>query len=191
MPAESDGQSLVATRAAEAAGEAEAALALHVPPPPASAPAAAASAPPAPSPAPIARQDSSAAAAAATAQRASQLLGLGLMLLSCLLFSAMALFQSLVGDAVPSLVSTCVRFGLQGLLTLLAIAAVRRDRPFDAVTWLGRPEKRFMLARRGLWGVGGMSAYFYSLSRIPLSEASTLAFLNGRIDTLKRALKGE
>ena len=193
---ESDGSSLVATRAIEAADEADAALSFHAPPPlapPASAASSASSSssssssssatsssspPPSPSLAPIARQDSAAAAAAATAQRASQVLGLGLMLLSCLCFSAMALFQSLVGDAVPSLVSTCVRFGLQCTLTLLAIAALRRDRPFDAVTWLGRPEKRFMLARRGLWGVGGMSAYFYSLSQIPLSEASTLAFLN-------------
>ena len=182
---ESDGSSLVAVRAAEAAEEAAASLPLPLsstslspPPPPPPPP------PPLPAPAtlpsspPIARQDSAAAAAAAAALRASHVLGMGLVLLSTVCFSLMALAQSMVGAAVPSLVSTCVRFVLQGALTAASIAVLRRARARELVTWLGRPEKRAMLCRRGLWGVGGMSAYFYSLSQIPLSEATSLAFLN-------------
>jgi len=171
---EKQGLGLVSARAAEAAAEAlDASAPLPAPaapPPPAAASGSAASS--------IARQDSTAAAAAATAVRASHVLGMGLVLLSTVTFSAMALFQSMVGDAVPSLVSTCVRFLLQGALTALSIAVLRRGRAGELATWLGRPERRWMMARRGLWGVGGMSAYFYSLSKIPLAEATSLAFIN-------------
>jgi drug/metabolite transporter (DMT)-like permease len=173
---DADHLGLVATRAAEAADEAATPLSLPLPP---AADVAGTAAPPTAAAAKaIARQDSTAAATAETALRASHVLGMGLVLLSTVCFSAMALFQSMVGDAVPSLVSTCVRFGLQGALTAVSIAALRHSRAGELVTWLGRPEKRWMLCRRGLWGVGGMSAYFYSLSQIPLSEATSLAFLN-------------
>jgi drug/metabolite transporter (DMT)-like permease len=191
----SDSKGLVAARAAEAAEEITATIATlppPTPPPPTPPPLPPPPPPlspllPPPPPAPtlppplpdaIARQDSAAAAAAASALRASSVLGMGLVLLSTVTFSAMALFQSMVGDAVPSLVSTCVRFVLQGALTALSIAVLRRERAGEVATWLGRPERRWMLACRGLWGVGGMSAYFFSLSKIPLSEATSLAFLN-------------
>jgi len=105
-------------------------------------------------------------------------LGMAMVLISTFCFSSAALCVSLVGSAVPSLVSALVRFSAQVLLTILTIAVTRRGKLLQASTWLGTPSKRFMLLRRGLWGVGGLSSYFLAISMISLSDATSLTFAN-------------
>ena len=105
-------------------------------------------------------------------------LGMAMVLISTFCFSSAALCVSLVGNAVPSLVSALVRFSAQVLLTVLTIAVTRRGKLLQSSTWLGTPSKRFMLLRRGLWGVGGLSSYFLAISMISLSDATSLTFAN-------------
>ena len=105
-------------------------------------------------------------------------LGMAMVLISTFCFSSAALCVSLVGSAVPSLVSALVRFSAQVLLTILTIAVTRRGKLLQASTWFGTPSKRFMLLRRGLWGVGGLSSYFLAISMISLSDATSLTFAN-------------
>jgi drug/metabolite transporter (DMT)-like permease len=105
-------------------------------------------------------------------------LGMAMVLVSTFCFSSAALCVSLVGDSVPSLVSALVRFSAQVILTIITIAVTRRGKLGDSATWLGTPSKRFMLLRRGLWGVGGLSSYFLAISMISLSDATSLTFAN-------------
>jgi drug/metabolite transporter (DMT)-like permease len=121
----------------------------------------------------------SASATAASAQQAA--VGMALVLSSTLAFSVMSLGVNVLGGAVPSLQTNWIRFVLQAVLTVVSIA-IRNARAPAALraeaTWLGPRAQWPRLARRGLWGIGGMGSFFYVLTSAPLADATALAFVN-------------
>lgn len=113
----------------------------------------------------------------------AQAFGMALVLLSTFAFSSMSLMVNILGSRVPSLQTTALRFVLQGLFTVMLIAgrgAWKGESGSLRIvkTWLGDRTKWWMLFRRGAWGIGGMSTYFYALSQIGLADATALVFTN-------------
>jgi drug/metabolite transporter (DMT)-like permease len=86
----------------------------------------------------------------------------------------MSLAVNLIGSALPSLQTTTFRFIFQGGLTVLTILATRRGRLNDLRTWFGRPGHRSKLIMRGLWGIVGLSCFFYSMQHLAISDATAI-----------------
>ncbi len=83
-------------------------------------------------------------------------------------FSLMSLFARLAGSTVPSLEIVFVR----SLVTLgLTVFFLRRA---GLVNWRGT--LRFLLAMRGLVGFAALSCFFYSVTHLPLAEATVIQF---------------
>lgn len=101
----------------------------------------------------------------------TRLSGLGFMCMASLVFSVMALVVHSLKDRVPDMEISAVRFLWMWLFSV--ISCVYRNES----VWGPRDARlRVGLAVRGLLGTLGMSCYFYSLTHMPLAEATTLSF---------------
>jgi len=101
------------------------------------------------------------------------------MLGSALAFSAMTLLVKLVGQHLPS--QEIVFF--RALVSLfLSYALIRRA----GIPALGH--RRGLLLVRGLCGFGGLSCVFYSVTHIPLAEATVIQYLHPTFTALLAAV---
>ncbi len=90
------------------------------------------------------------------------------LVLAAFSFSVMALFARLVGSRISSIEIVFVR----SLVTLVLTWALLRRLP--RVGWRGgRPGLLFL---RGLFGFGAVACFFYSVTHLPLAEATVIQF---------------
>ncbi|EGG16124.1 hypothetical protein DFA_09796 [Cavenderia fasciculata] len=96
-------------------------------------------------------------------------MGIVYMVFSAFLFSLLALLVKLTSSSVSSLEIAFIRsfYGLIGCLIILGSMKVNP---------LGDPSKRVFLTVRGFTGTMSLTAYFYTLSVLPLSEAVCISF---------------
>lgn len=92
------------------------------------------------------------------------------MALSALAFSFMGLFVKVAGVLFPSLEIVFARSIVQ-LVFGLAACAILKINP------LGAKELRGWLVLRGLAGSVGLALFFYSLTLLPLVEATSKSFI--------------
>ncbi|KAI9032537.1 hypothetical protein CLU79DRAFT_859209 [Phycomyces nitens] len=99
-----------------------------------------------------------------------ELIGLALMTLSALGFSTMSLFVKLGGARFPSFQIVFARSAIQTLFGLIGCAILK-------VNPLGRRGIRGWLFVRGLAGTCGLACLFYSVTKLPLADATVVFFL--------------
>lgn len=109
--------------------------------------------------------------------------GIRYMLASAFWFSVMSLLVKLAGQRIPSQEIVLVR----GVVTLaLSIWLVRRAR---VPPW---GNNRPLLLVRGLTGFAALSCFYYSLTHLPIAEATVIQYLNPAFTVLLAAwLLGE
>jgi drug/metabolite transporter (DMT)-like permease len=91
------------------------------------------------------------------------------MVASAFFFSLMSLLVKVVGQRLPSQEIVLVR----GVITLfLSYWLLRRAR---LSPW---GDRRALLVLRGLLGFGALSCFYFSLTRLPLAEATVIQYLN-------------
>lgn len=91
------------------------------------------------------------------------------MIASAFFFSVMSLLVKLAGLRLPSQEIVLIR----GVVTLLlSYALLRRAR---IAPWGGR---KGLLLVRGLLGFGALSCFYFSLTHLPLAEATVIQYLN-------------
>jgi len=95
--------------------------------------------------------------------------GVAYMLGSALAFSVMSVLVKLVGRHIPSQEIVFAR----SLVTLLVTIAMLRRAGLP----LWGNEKRLLLLR-GLLGFGALSAFFFSLTHLPIAEATVIQYTN-------------
>ncbi|KAG2177946.1 hypothetical protein INT43_003193 [Umbelopsis isabellina] len=103
-------------------------------------------------------------------RRKKEILGLLLMTLSALGFSVMSLCVKLGGVVFPSFEMVFARSLVQLVLGLAGCAILK-------VNPLGDKKVRGWLVLRGLAGSIGLSLFFYSLTVLPLADATVIFFL--------------
>ncbi|KAF7721482.1 hypothetical protein EC973_004639 [Apophysomyces ossiformis] len=103
-------------------------------------------------------------------QRRKEITGLLLMALSALGFSTMSLFVKIGASKFPSMELVFARSVAQVLLGLIGCAILN-------VNPLGRPEVRLWLTLRGTVGAVGLALFFYSVTKLPLADATVVFFL--------------
>lgn len=94
-------------------------------------------------------------------------------------FSLMSLFVKLLGERLPTQEVVLAR-SILGLV--LSLALLRRAR----LAVFG--ERRGLLFVRGLLGTGGLTCFFYSVTHLPLAEATVLHYLNPILTALFAAV---
>ncbi|CEP15406.1 hypothetical protein [Parasitella parasitica] len=99
-----------------------------------------------------------------------EIIGLLFMTLSALGFSTMSLFVKLSGTSFPSFEIVFARSIIQTVFGLLGCAILK-------VNPLGKPGVRRWLLFRGLAGTIGLSLFFYSITKLPLADATVVFFL--------------
>ncbi len=90
------------------------------------------------------------------------------LVLATLCFSLMSLFARLVGSRIPVVEIVFVRSLVTLGLTLLLLRRIRFTK------WRGKDPK--LLVIRGLTGFGALCAFFYSVTHLPLAEATVIHF---------------
>ena len=111
----------------------------------------------------------------------SHIRGLLFVLISGTLFSIMNIAISMIArgpNPAHPLLTVVIRFSMQFILSLVAIFFMRRDKIHLPNTWLGARDKRFKICMRGLWGVGGLTAWFITLSSMPIADATAIVYIN-------------
>lgn len=94
-----------------------------------------------------------------------EIIGLLFMTLSALGFSTMSLFVKLSGTSFPSFEIVFARSVVQTAFSLLGCAILK-------VNPLGQPGVRRWLLFRGLAGTLGLCLFFYSITQLPLADAT-------------------
>lgn len=94
-----------------------------------------------------------------------EIIGLLFMTLSALGFSTMSLFVKLSGTSFPSFEIVFARSVVQTVFSLLGCAILK-------VNPLGQPGVRRWLLFRGLAGTLGLCLFFYSITQLPLADAT-------------------
>ena len=95
--------------------------------------------------------------------------GVQYMLASALAFSVMSLFVKWAGERLPSQELVFARSVLSFAMSWVLL---RRS---GIATW---GHRRGLLLLRGLYGFGGLSCAYYSLTHLPLAEATLLSYLH-------------
>lgn len=95
----------------------------------------------------------------------SEAFGLILMTLSALAFSTMSLFVKLSGAAFASFEIVASRSIVQAVLGLIGCYML-------GINPLGKPGVRKWLFIRGLVGSTGLALFFYSITQLPLADAT-------------------
>ncbi|KAI9302070.1 hypothetical protein BJ944DRAFT_167948 [Cunninghamella echinulata] len=117
------------------------------------------------------RLEESAALLQQQQHKKKEIIGLLLMALSAFAFSLMSLFVKISGSKFPSFEIVFARSSIQCLLGLVGCA-------YFKVNPLGDKKLRGLLAFRGLIGAMGLAFFFYSITQLPLPDATVLFFLN-------------
>jgi drug/metabolite transporter (DMT)-like permease len=94
-----------------------------------------------------------------------EIVGLLYMTLSALGFSTMSLFVKLSGTSFPSFEIVFARSVIQTFFSLLGCALLK-------INPLGERGVRKWLLFRGLAGTLGLSLFFYSITQLPLADAT-------------------
>ncbi|ORX43074.1 hypothetical protein DM01DRAFT_1350092 [Hesseltinella vesiculosa] len=102
-------------------------------------------------------------------EKKKELFGLLIMTLSALGFSVMSLLVSITGKSFPSFEIVFARSIVQAVLGLAGCAWLK-------INPLGNPKIRPWLAFRGLAGAVGLALFFYSLTHLPLADATGPVF---------------
>ena len=105
--------------------------------------------------------------------------GLLMMVGAAFFFSLMSAFVKSLGGTLPSQEIVLVR------------SAVTLGYSYALVRWAGKAlwgNNRTLLVLRGLFGLGGMSCFFWALTALPLADATVLHYTNPVITTLLAAL---
>ncbi|KAI9491490.1 hypothetical protein BDB00DRAFT_789482 [Zychaea mexicana] len=111
----------------------------------------------------------------------SEALGLLLMTLSALAFSTMSLCVKLSGAQFPSFEIVLARSIVQAGLGIIGSMWIGIN-PF------GRKSVRKWLALRGTVGSFGLALFFYSITQLPLADATVIFFLNPTFTAILAAL---
>lgn len=98
-------------------------------------------------------------------QKKREIVGLSYMTLSALGFSTMSLFVKLSGTSFPSFEIVFARSVVQTFFSLLGCAILK-------INPLGQPGVRKWLLFRGLAGTFGLCLFFYSITQLPLADAT-------------------
>lgn len=101
--------------------------------------------------------------------RKRELLGLLYMTLSALGFSTMSLFVKLSGSSFPSFEIVFARSIVQAVLGLLICIVLKIDP-------LGNKNIRGWLFLRGFAGTVGLSLFYFSITQLPLADATGIRF---------------
>lgn len=105
--------------------------------------------------------------------------GLLYMVGAAFFFSLMSLFVKLVGQRLPSQEIVLVR----SIITLIY--------SYLAVRWAQTSlwgERRGLLFLRGLFGFGGLSCFYFALTKLPLADATVIFYSNPVLTALFAAL---
>lgn len=105
--------------------------------------------------------------------------GLAFMIGAAFFFSLMSAFVKSLGEALPSQEIVLVR----SIVTL--------GYSYALVRWAGKAlwgSNRTLLFLRGLFGLGGMSCFFWALTALPLADATVLHYTNPVMTALLAAL---
>lgn len=105
--------------------------------------------------------------------------GLLMMIGAAFFFSLMSAFVKSLGGALPSQEIVLVR------------SAVTLGYSYALVRWAGKAPwgtNRKLLLLRGLFGLGGVSCFFWALTALPLADATVLHYTNPVITALLAAL---
>lgn len=94
-----------------------------------------------------------------------EIIGLAFMTLSALGFSTMSLFVKLSGTSFPSFEIVFARSVVQTFFSLLGCAILK-------INPLGQPGVRKWLLFRGFVGTLGLCLFFYSITQLPLADAT-------------------
>lgn len=94
-----------------------------------------------------------------------EMTGLLYMTLSALGFSTMSLFVKLSGSRFPSFEIVLSRSVIQTLFGLFSCALLK-------INPLGKREVRSWLCLRGLAGTIGLSLFYFSITQLPLADAT-------------------
>ncbi|KAG1146709.1 hypothetical protein G6F37_000288 [Rhizopus arrhizus] len=110
-----------------------------------------------------------------------ELVGLLYMTLSALGFSSMSLFVKLSGTSFPSFEIVFARSSIQALFGLLCCALLK-------INPLGEKGVRKWLFFRGLAGTIGISLFFFSITQLPLADATVVFFLGPAFTAILAAI---
>ncbi|KAI9260043.1 hypothetical protein EDC94DRAFT_563111 [Helicostylum pulchrum] len=103
-------------------------------------------------------------------QKRREIIGLGYMTLSALGFSTMSLCVKLSGTSFPSFEIVFARSVIQTTLSILGCAILK-------INPLGQPGVRKWLLFRGFVGTLGLCLFFFSITQLPLADATVVFFL--------------
>lgn len=103
-------------------------------------------------------------------QKKREIVGLSYMTLSALGFSTMSLFVKLSGTSFPSFEIVFARSVVQTFFSLIGCAILK-------INPLGQPGVRKWLLFRGLAGTFGLCLFFYSITQLPLADATGNLYL--------------
>ena len=116
--------------------------------------------------------------------RSTESYALVLLLVSAFCYSAMAAFLQLAvaasGGVLTSSELVLFRATIQGIFVVTAMCVLREEGPENKLLiWvpLGRPPLRHIVVARGMVGGAGFLLYYYSMSVLPLGDATTLLSL--------------
>ena len=101
----------------------------------------------------------------------SEAIGLGLMTLNALSLAILNLFIKLIGSRIPSFEISLISSLIETILCLTTCFSVGIKNPF------GPRHIRGWLTARGLSGAFALGAIFYSMTHLPLGDATGLLFL--------------
>lgn len=105
--------------------------------------------------------------------------GLRYMLVASFFFSVMSVFVKLAGQTLPSQMIVLAR----ALVTLVLTGAMLRARGID---WRGT--RRGMLLLRGAFGFLALSAFYWSVTHLPLGDATVIQYTNPVLTAIFAAL---
>ncbi|KAI7880193.1 hypothetical protein K492DRAFT_147515 [Lichtheimia hyalospora FSU 10163] len=111
----------------------------------------------------------------------SEAFGLILMTLSALAFSTMSLFVKLSGAAFASFEIVAARSIVQAVLGLIGCYML-------GINPLGKPGVRKWLFIRGFVGSTGLALFFYSITQLPLADATVVFFLSPTFTAILAAI---
>ncbi|KAG2217232.1 hypothetical protein INT45_012691 [Circinella minor] len=102
----------------------------------------------------------------------SEAVGLGLMALNAFSLSILNLFIKLIGSRIPSFQISLVSSMVETVLCLITCFTVGVKNPFGPRRLYG------WLTVRGLSGALALATIFYSMTQLPLGDATVIAYLN-------------
>ncbi|KAI8376641.1 hypothetical protein EDC96DRAFT_495297 [Choanephora cucurbitarum] len=114
-------------------------------------------------------------------QKKREMTGLLYMTLSALGFSTMSLLVKLSGSNFPSFEMVFARSVVQTFFGVLGCLLLKKHP-------LGEPGVRGWLFVRGLAGTIGLSLFFYSITQLPLADATVVFFLGPSLTAILAAL---